>query len=42
MTSAQLHDSQAFDASVQGDEAAVYADKAYEKARRRGRLKAVV
>ena len=38
-TSAQIHDSQACDALVQGDEAAVYADKAYDDAARRKRLK---
>ncbi len=38
-TSAQLHDSQAFDALVQGDDAAVYADKAYDDETRRQRLK---
>ncbi|MCB1833204.1 MAG: IS5 family transposase, partial [Geminicoccaceae bacterium] len=38
-TSAQIHDSQACDALVQGDEAAVYADKAYDDAGRRKRLK---
>ena len=38
-TSAQIHDSQACDALVQGDEGAVYADKAYDDARRRKRLK---
>jgi transposase, IS5 family len=40
MTTAQLHDSQACDALIQGDEAAVYADKAYDDAMRRERLKA--
>ena len=40
MTSAQLHDSQACDALIQGDEAAVYADKAYDDSKRRERLKA--
>ena len=38
-TSAQIHDSQACDALIQGDEAAVYADKAYDDAKRRKRLK---
>ena len=37
-TSAQIHDSQACDALIQGDEAAVYADKAYDDAARRKRL----
>jgi len=40
MTSAQLHDSQVCDALIQGDEAAVYADKAYDDSKRRARLKA--
>ena len=40
MTSAQLHDSQACDPLIQGDEAAVYADKAYDDTKRRDRLKA--
>ena len=40
MTTAQLHDSQACDALIQGDEAAVYADKAYDDTKRRERLKA--
>jgi len=40
MTTARLHDSQAGDALIQGDEAAVYADKAYDDTRRRARLKA--
>ncbi len=39
MTSAQIHDSQACDALIQGDETAVYADKAYDDAKRRERLK---
>ena len=39
-TSAQVHDSQACDALVQGDEGAVYADKAYDDAARRERLRA--
>ncbi|CAN5739528.1 IS5 family transposase [soil metagenome] len=39
MTTAQLHDSQACDALILGDEAAVYADKAYDDAKRRERLK---
>ena len=38
-TSADVHDSQACDALTQGDEAAVYADKAYDDAERRERLK---
>jgi len=40
MTTASTHDSQACDALIQGDEAAVYADKAYDDTRRRERLKA--
>jgi transposase, IS5 family len=40
MTTAQLHDSQAGDALIQGDEAAVYADKAYDDSKRRERLEA--
>lgn len=40
MTTAQIHDSQAGDALIQGDEAAVYADKAYDDTKRRDRLKA--
>ena len=40
MTSAQLHDSQVCDALIQGDETAVYADKAYDDTKRRERLKA--
>jgi transposase, IS5 family len=39
MTSAQLHDSQACDGLIQDDEAAVYADKAYDDTKRRERLK---
>lgn len=39
LTSADVHDSQACDALVQGDEAAVYADKAYDDAARREQLK---
>jgi IS5 family transposase len=39
-TSAQVHDSQACDALIQGDEAAVYADKAYDDEARRARLRA--
>ena len=38
-TSAQPHDSQVCDALIQGDEAAVYADKAYDDAARRQRLR---
>jgi IS5 family transposase len=37
-TSAQIHDSQACDALIMGDEAAVYADKAYDDTARRKRL----
>lgn len=40
MTTASIHDSQAGDALVQGDEGAVYADKAYDDDQRRARLKA--
>ena len=40
MTPADVHDSVKMDALVQGDEAAVYADKAYDDAARRERLKA--
>ena len=40
MTTASIHDSQAGDALVQGDEGAVYADKAYDDEARRARLKA--
>jgi IS5 family transposase len=40
MTSASIHDSQAGDALIQGDEDAVYADKAYDDDARRARLKA--
>ncbi len=39
LTTAQLHDSQAADALIQGDETAVYADKAYDDTKRRERLK---
>jgi len=38
MTTASIHDSQAGDALVQGDEGAVYADKAYDDNERRSRL----
>jgi transposase, IS5 family len=40
MTPADVHDSVKADALVQGDERAVYADKAYDEAARRERLKA--
>jgi IS5 family transposase len=40
MTPADVHDSVKADELVQGDEAAVYADKAYDDAARRERLKA--
>lgn len=40
MTTASFHDSLAGDALVQGDEDAVYADKAYDDDQRRARLKA--
>lgn len=40
MTTASFHDSLAADALVQGDEDAVYADKAYDDDQRRVRLKA--
>ncbi len=40
MTSASIHDSQAGDALIQGDEGAVYADKAYDGDERRARLQA--
>ena len=40
MTSASIYDSQAGDALVQGDEDAVYADKAYDDDERRARLRA--
>jgi transposase, IS5 family len=40
MKSVQLHDSQACDALIQGDEAAVYADTAYDDTKRRERLNA--
>ena len=40
MTPADVHDSVKMDELVQGDEAAVYADKAYDDATRRERLKA--
>ena len=40
MTPADVHDSVKADELVQGDEAAVYADKAYDDAARRTRLKA--
>ena len=40
MTTAQLHDSQAGDTLIQGDEAAVYPDQAYDDGKRRERLKA--
>jgi len=40
MTSARLHDSQVCDALIQGDETAIYADKAYDDTKRRERLKA--
>jgi IS5 family transposase len=40
MTPADVHDSVKIDELVQGDEAAVYADKAYDDAARRERLKA--
>jgi transposase, IS5 family len=39
MSGADLHDSQCFQALVQGDEAAVYADKAYASAAHRAQLK---
>lgn len=39
MTTASIHDSQACDALIQGDEGAVYADKAYDDDARRSRLK---
>lgn len=39
LTSADVHDSRACDALVQSDEAAVYADKAYDDAERRERLR---
>ena len=40
MTTASCHDSLAADALIQGDEGAVYADKAYDDDQRRARLKA--
>jgi transposase, IS5 family len=40
MTPADVHDSVVADERVQGDEAAVYADKAYDDAAQRARLKA--
>jgi IS5 family transposase len=40
-TSAKINDSEVADGLICGDEAAVYADKAYEKKERRARLKAV-
>jgi IS5 family transposase len=40
MTSADVHDSVAADGLVQGDEEAVYADKAYDSAERRAGLRA--
>jgi transposase, IS5 family len=40
MTPADVHDSVEADELVQGDEAAVYADKAYDSAERRARLRA--
>ena len=40
MTTASIHDSQAGDALIQGDESAVYADKAYDEDERRARLQA--
>lgn len=39
-TTAQIHDSQACDALIMGDEVAIYADKAYDDAARRERLAA--
>ncbi len=39
MTTANIHDSQVFDSLVSGDEGAVYADKAYDSAARRERLR---
>lgn len=41
MTSAKVNDTQAADALIQGDEGAVYADKAYEHKERRQRLRAM-
>lgn len=41
MTSARVNDTVPADALIQGDEKAVYADKAYESKARRGRLKAL-
>ena len=38
MTSADLHDSQRGEAMIQGDEAAYYADKAYDGQALRGKL----
>ena len=40
MTSTQLHDSQVCAALIQGDEAAVYADKAHDDSKRPARVKA--
>jgi len=40
LTSAKVNDTEAADGLVQGDEAAVYADKAYESKHRRRRLRA--